>query len=386
MNTQPANTAQALAMQAHGRMQAPSSDATLVEQQRAIAQVQGALVVAQQRPRDTIRAAERMRDACQIQSLAEHAFFRFSRGGGQVSGETIHLATELARCWGNVDYGVSELRRDDFKGESEMLAYAWDLETNTRVTNTFIVPHKRDKKGGPEALTDMRDIYENNANNGARRLRECIFRVLPKSFREEAKAICAHTLQHGGGEPIEKRRESLLKAFAALGVKRKQIEMKIGRAADQLTALDIGTLRVIYGSIQRGEITAADEFPPLPDDTAKSLAAQAEASRAAAKQPAGAPAADDPATAETIEETEDRGEQTLAGDAATEAAAEDDDTVERDRSTPEYWVKAIGQGMTKQAVESTFAMWMQHHYADFSPADRRTVTTAKNQRIGALGG
>lgn len=374
MNTQPANTAHALAMQAQGRMAAPSSDATLVEQQRAIAQVQGALVVAQQRPRDTIRAAERMRDACEIQSLAEHAFFRFSRGGGQVSGETIHLATELARCWGNVDYGVSELRRDDFKGESEMLAYAWDLETNTRVTNTFIVPHKRDKKGGPEALTDMRDIYENNANNGARRLRECIFRVLPKSFREEAKTICAHTLQHGGGEPIEQRRERLLKAFAALGVKRKQIEMKIGRPADQLTALDIGTLRVIYGSIQRGEIVAADEFPPLADDdTAKALAAQANAAKSAAPP-------SDPEV-EPVEVTEDRGEQVQAQDAAAEA---DDGSIEPTADTAAYWIERLNQGITKEAVESTFTLWMQDRYATFSQADRKLVTTAKNRRIFSL--
>jgi len=366
-------TATALAMQAQYRPAQPSSDATLVEQQRAIAQVQGALVVAQQRPRDTIRANERMRDACQIQSLAEHAFFRFSRGGSQVSGESIHLATELARCWGNVDYGISELRRDDFKGESEMLSYAWDLETNTKVTNTFIVPHKRDKKGGPEALIDMRDIYENNANNGARRLRECIFRVLPKSFREEAKQICAHTLQHGGGEPLDQRREKLLKAFAAIGVKRKQIEIKIGRPADHLSALDIGTLRVIYGSIQRGEVTAIDEFPPLADDTAKALAAQAGAQPAAGKQP-------DPVVvdAEPVEVTEDRGEQVQAQDAAADAE------IEPTADTAAYWIERLNQGLTKEAVESTFTLWMQGYFRDFTAEDRKSVTTAKNRRIFAL--
>lgn len=259
-------TRDALLMQAQRRGPVPASEGTHVEISRAIAQVQGALIVAQQRPRDQIAAAERMREACAIQYLAERAFFRYSRGSGQITGPSIHLATELARCWGNVDYGITELRRDEGRGESEMLAYAWDLETNAKVANSFIVPHKRDKRGGAEALTDMRDIYENNANNAARRLRECIFRILPTSFVEEAKETCSKTLEHGGGEPIEKRRDALLKAFNDIGVPRARLERKIGRAADKLTAHDIGTLRVIFQSIRRGEVTVADEFP---DDAAE---------------------------------------------------------------------------------------------------------------------
>lgn len=243
------------------KQNAPASEATHIEQSRAIAQVQGALVVAQQKPRDTLAAAERMREACLLETLAENAFFRYSRAGSQITGPSIHLATELARCWGNVDFGITELRRDERKQESEMLAHAWDLETNTRVVNSFIVPHRRDTRNGPKDLTDVRDIYENNANHAARRLRECIFRVLPKSYIEEAKGICAQTLEHGGGEPIDKRREKLLEAFAGLKVTRAQVEKKIGRSADRLTAYDIGALRVVYGSLKRGETTIDDEFP-----------------------------------------------------------------------------------------------------------------------------
>ena len=296
-------TRDALLMQAQRRGPVPASEGTQVEISRAIAQVQGALIVAQQRPRDQIAAAERMREACAVQSLADRAFFRYSRGGGQITGPSIHLATELARCWGNVDYGITELRRDEGRGESEMLAYAWDLETNAKVANSFIVPHKRDKKGGAEALTDMRDIYENNANNAARRLRECIFRILPTSFIEEAKTICDTTLQNGGGEPIEKRRDALLKAFGDLGISRARLERKIGRAADKLTAHDIGVLRVVYQSIRRGEVTIADEFPDDAADrataelTSRALTARPAAPRRQdedAAQPDAGPASDEP--------------------------------------------------------------------------------------------
>src|SRR5262245_12533080 len=87
--------------------------ATAIEQSRAVAEVQAAVIVAQQRPRNVNAAVNEMRAACQQPGLAERAFFRYSRGGGQVSGATIHLARELARCWGNIQYGIAELRRDD---------------------------------------------------------------------------------------------------------------------------------------------------------------------------------------------------------------------------------------------------------------------------------
>ncbi len=276
-----------------------ASQATTIEQSRAIAQVQGALVVARQNPRDTIAATHRMREACSHMALAEHAFFRFPRDGQTISGPTIHLATELARCWGNIDYGITELARDDIKGESEMLAHAWDQETNARIINSFIVPHRRDTRKGPKMLTDARDLYENNANMGARRLRECIFRVLPVSFREEAKELCAQTLQHGGGVPIEQRREKLLEAFTSIGVTRKQVEKKAGRAADRLTAHDVGQLGIIFKSIQRGEISKAEEFP---DDTAAELTHEIMATAEQAKaepEPAGA---HDPETGEVVQE------------------------------------------------------------------------------------
>ncbi len=144
---------------------------TAVEQSRAVAEVQAAIIVAQQCPRHVDVARNEMRVTCGMLGLAERAFYQYPKGRQTVSGPSVHLARELARCWGNVDYGIKELRRDDEYGQSEMQAWAWDQQTNTRSSNTFIVPHKRDSASG-STLTSIRDIYENNANNGARRLRE----------------------------------------------------------------------------------------------------------------------------------------------------------------------------------------------------------------------
>lgn len=246
-----------------GRAPMPRSEATQVEQSRAIAEVQAMVTVAQARPRDVTRAMEQMRQSCAMMGLAERAFFKFPRGGQTVAGKSIHLAVELARCWGNVNYGIRELSRDDLAGQSEMLAFAWDLETNSRADTTFIVPHKRDKKGGPEALVDLRDIYENNANNGARRLREMIFRIVPPWYREKAAELCHETLQRGeGDEPLPVRIANMVAAFASIGIARERLEARVG-SVDKMTAVDLANMIVSFKSIKTGEISKDEEFPPV---------------------------------------------------------------------------------------------------------------------------
>jgi hypothetical protein len=246
------------------RIAAPAraSQATSIEQSRAVAEVEAAIVVAMRHPRNVAAAVEAMREACKQKALAEKAFFRFPRGGQAVSGASIHLARELARVWGNFQYGISELDRDDENGKSEMLAFAWDVQTNTRNSSSFINPHMRDKRGGPERLTDMRDIYESNANSGARRVREAIFASLPTWFVEEAKDLCAQTLADGGGKPLATRIADAIGAFGQMGITQGQLQDKLGRPSEKWIDQDVAQLSVIYKSLVRGEITRDEEFPP----------------------------------------------------------------------------------------------------------------------------
>jgi hypothetical protein len=243
----------------------PSPDrvgqATAVEQARAVAEVQAAVMVAQQVPRNLDHAIAQMRDTCGRKALADRAFFAFPRAGEQITGPSIHLARELARCFGNVQYGINELRRDDTHHQSEMLAWAWDVENNTRATTTFIVPHGVDTRNGRKDLTDLRDIYENNANHGARRLREQIFAILPAWFTEEAQAICQATIEEGNGAPLADRVKEAVTAFAnGPKVTEAQLVRRIGKPVDQWTAADISQLEVLYQSLRRRQITVHEAF------------------------------------------------------------------------------------------------------------------------------
>lgn len=245
------------------RAVAGRSEATAVEQSRAIAEVQAAVVVAQQCPRNVQQAIAEMEQACSQPALAHRAFWSLPRGGKKLEGSSVHLARELARCWGNADYGIREMRRDDEAGESEMQAWAWDQQSNVRSSRSFIVPHAIMAKGKRKHLTDLSDIANNNNSVAARAVRETIFTILPVWFREQAEAVASKTLQGGeSGKTLEQRKADAIAHFErAWNVTREQIETLLDRKSGQWTAQDLGFLMVLNGELERGEKRVEDEFP-----------------------------------------------------------------------------------------------------------------------------
>lgn len=239
------------------------SEATRIEQARAVAEVAAAVKVAQDFPRDTSRSLDRMRQACSQRSLADRAFYSLPRAGGRVEGSTVHLARELANCWGNIDYGIRELRRDDDQGVSEMQAWAWDQEANVRSSRSFIVPHARMVKKQRQALTDLADIANNNNSVAARAVRETIFTVLPVWFRTEAEDLATKTLHGGGGEKTLPQRiaDAVGHYSENFNVTKKQLEESLGRPSTSWTAQDLAGLVVLAGELTRGEKRVDDEFP-----------------------------------------------------------------------------------------------------------------------------
>ena len=229
-----------------------------IEASRAIAEAQGKLVIAKRFPRDEISAYNRVAQACQRKGIAEKAFYSYSRGSGTVSGPTIRFAEELARCWGNIDYGIKELSQDE--GKSEMQAYAWDLETNAQSVQNFTNPHIREANGKAKVLTSQRDIYEINANMGARRLRSRILAILPTDLVDMAIAECKKTLAGNNDEPLIDRVKKMVVAFGKLGVTQEQVEKRLGRKVDTMTVDDFTDYIGIYNAIKQGESKIAEWF------------------------------------------------------------------------------------------------------------------------------
>ncbi|KPC76917.1 hypothetical protein ADL27_49270, partial [Streptomyces sp. NRRL F-6602] len=80
-------------------------------------------------------------------------------------------------------------------------------------------------------------------------------------FVEEAKDICNRTLRDGGGKPLAQRIADAISTFEGIGITVDRIEAKLERPSAKWTEHDVAQLGVIFKSIQRGEVTAEDEFP-----------------------------------------------------------------------------------------------------------------------------
>ena len=226
---------------------------------RQAQEVQGAIIMARKFPRDENEAYKKIMRSCARLSLAEVAEYTYPRGDKKVNGPSIRLAETIAQNWGNIDYGIIEL--ENAKGQSDMMAYAWDLETNTRVTKVFSVKHKRDTKQGSYALTDSRDIYEATANFGARRVRACILGIIPGDVIETAVKECRKTIKGENKAPIEDRVKVMLNTFEKEHrITTAQIEEYLGCNVKAINENELIKMRGIHQSITDGMSVADDYF------------------------------------------------------------------------------------------------------------------------------
>lgn len=229
-----------------------------IESARAISEAKSKLEIAKAFPRDEVAAWSKVAQSCKRKGFAEKAFFSYPRAGSTVTGVTIKFAQELARCWGNIDYGYKQLSQDNEK--TEMQVHAWDMETNTITVQNFVIPHIREVKGGNKMLTSYRDIYENNTNQAARRVRSRILAILPCDLVEMAMAECKKTLEGNNEIPLIDRIKSLVVKFEKLGVTKKQIEERLGRDIETMTMDDLVDYVSIGNSIKEGHTKAVEWF------------------------------------------------------------------------------------------------------------------------------
>ncbi len=219
--------------------------------QRTMAENRAAAILAHDFPRTVERCREEMRFACSQLSIAEDAFYvlKSERNGRPkiVTGTTIKFARELARCWHNIHYDAIEVARTET--HSQILTYAVDLETNVRGSVQNIVAHL-----GRKTSTE---IYEHNASDASRRLREIILNILPGWFVAEGEALCRKTLE---GEFSPERVAEVIAGLTAIGVSHERIEREIGRKLETFRPIDLASLVIKARTIERGDMRADDVF------------------------------------------------------------------------------------------------------------------------------
>lgn len=228
-----------------------------IEAQKGVAEVQAAMMIALRNPRNQMAAYDRIMNACSRPKLAETATYSYSKGGTEITGPTIRLAEVLAQNWGNIEFGWREVTRGG--GQSEILAYAWDLETNVRHPISFVVKHWRDTKKGGYILKDEREIYELCANQAARRLRKCLLDIMPSDIIEAALDQCALTLKTSA-EITKETIKAMLERFAEFKVTKEMIEARIQRRIDTIQPAQFIGLRKIYNSLKDAMSKPEDWF------------------------------------------------------------------------------------------------------------------------------
>lgn len=239
-----------------------------VEQQRAIAEVQGAIFMAKTFPRNIEQVKQQLSVICQQPAVFGKSSYSYKRGGEEITGPNIDLLRTIVQAYGNVHFGLRELSRQP--GVSTMQAYAWDLETGSREDKVFDVPHVRETQHGRYPLKTDRDIYENNANMGARRLRACLETIVRDDVIAHAIQSCDRALI-ASNVASDDNRAALLAEYVALGVTKERIEARLNKKWEAATPAQLVRLTRGLTAIKEGVTTADEAFPPpaAPTDETK---------------------------------------------------------------------------------------------------------------------
>lgn len=275
-----------------GRMMAAqgagiNAGAVAIEQERAIAEAQGKMVLAKRFPRSNANARAEFMEACADPEFAAAAFYSVKNRG---TGPSIRFAEEVARCYQNFDYGHRELSRGE--GKSEVEVYAWDMERNNFSRRQITVEHVLDTQDGPRKLKNQSDIDNRIANIASKQVRGRILALMPKALVQAGIARCKLTISGGGEATVGQRVVKMVEAFAKFGVTPKMIETRLGHSVDTTTIDELADLMGVFNAIKEG--AKASEFF---DQTEKQESASATAAaltntakQAAAQAPAPAPA------------------------------------------------------------------------------------------------
>ena len=264
------------------------------DQSRAIAEVQASIMLAKANPRDERRACDKIINAFSRTTLAEVAQYQYARGGTSISGPSIRSAETIAQFWGNIQFGFRELSRGrDERGVtySEIEAFGWDLENNTKRSMQFRVSHWRDTKQGGYPLKDERDIYELMSNQAQRRVRACILAIIPGDVVDAAMNQAEIAL-NAQADTSPAALNKMVEMFEPYGVTKDHIEKRIQRRLNTIQPAQIVGLRKVYNSIKDGMSSPGDWFEIAADQQAdtkpaasrtQSVKEKAQAKAAAAK-------------------------------------------------------------------------------------------------------
>lgn len=244
----------------------PVEMGVVASQAREEHELKALFVVAYQRGRNERDCFDKVMVSCERPSFADGATYSFPRGGTQVTGPSIKLAREIARCWGGVSY---ELRIVDESPESvHIRGIAIDFVAVIRVAmeDRFGKKIQRKLRSGETKWIepDERDLRELINRRGAICVRNALLQLFPPDLVEDAQERSQATLEAAASGDLEKNRAktiaALLASFKTVGVTQDQVEGFTGRPIQDITPTEVAKLRTIYASLKDGVTRPSDHF------------------------------------------------------------------------------------------------------------------------------
>lgn len=242
-------------------------------------EIKAAIILARQFPRDEAAAYTRLTRSCERFGFADGAAYSFPRGGKTVTGPSVRLAREIARCWGNLQYG---LRIVEMTNEHvHVKGWAWDVETNLRAESEAkfgrLIPRKDKQTGETHWLEpNERDLRELINRHGAIAVRNALLQVVPPDVIEDALVMSRRTVEKAARGELKQDREKLVRStvasFAYYGVNEDMLERFIGNPMSQISEQQVASLREVYAALKDGAASVADVFGTSDTDAVRSAA------------------------------------------------------------------------------------------------------------------
>ncbi len=309
----------------------------------AAAEMRAAMILAHEFPRNEMACYSKLMGAVGRKQMAEVARYSYPRGDATVSGPSVKLAREAARQWGNIRYGV-DILRDDLQTR-HIRGWAWDIETNTKVTadDEFRKKVQRKDKKTKKTLwvdADERDLRELTNRRGAICVRNCLLQLLPGDMIDDALEQCRKTL---AGDTKDKKTtiHDLTRAFAGIDVTVTMLEGYLEHPLEEANADELADLRGVFASIRDGNSKREEYFT-----TSKINGAQKSRTQSVRDKLGVAPEATEEELAE-LEAKKDKAKRDLESGKATEETTEEaGETAEEAAETEEE--------ATRRVVEENF--------------------------------
>ena len=244
----------------------PLTAGVAAAQSREMHELQTLFTVAHSVGRDRAKAWDELMLTCQRPGFAAGAEYRFPRGGNDITGPSVKLAREAARCWGWIVYDIRIVA--DVGDERHIRGVALDLISGVRVAvEDHFKKLVQRKRGGDTQWVepDERDLRELTYRRGAICVRNAILQVLPPDMIEVALDTSRRFQIGKAAEDLKKDRrgviQALVQAYNRFNVTEEQLVEHIdGRPLAEIVPDELCDLRAIWTSIKDGNTSAASHF------------------------------------------------------------------------------------------------------------------------------